>query len=69
MDRDQKIYREAAALWQELFGEAPPARADSGALLDLITRNLPEANYERLRTPYLRPATITMPARPGSDGR
>jgi hypothetical protein len=60
--RETKIYEEAAALWRELFGEQPPVR-DGVLLLDIITQKLPTGEYDRLRSPYLRPSTITGPRR------
>ncbi|MFI4950877.1 MAG: hypothetical protein ACHP7A_07540 [Caulobacterales bacterium] len=59
--REQRIYEEAAALWREVFGEPPPPRADGEAMLELITRSLVEVSYDRLRSPHLRPSTITGP--------
>jgi len=61
--RDQRIYDEAIALWGELFAEPPPPVNDGGELLDMITRGLGDPNYNRLRSPFLRPSTITMPQR------
>ncbi len=58
--REAKIYEEAAALWRELYGEQPPVR-DGSLLLDIITQKLPLGDYDRLRSPYLRPSTITGP--------
>jgi hypothetical protein len=63
MGREDRIYQEACALWRELFREPPPAKADGQALLDLILRRMPERAHERLKSPHLRPATITMPRR------
>ena len=63
MGREDRIYKEAAALWRELFSEPPPARADGPALLDLIMRKMPDLTYDRVRTPHLRPTNITMPRR------
>jgi hypothetical protein len=63
MGREDRIYQEAAALWRELFGEAPPPKADGGKLLELMTKRLPEAAYDRLKTPHLRPSNISMPKR------
>jgi hypothetical protein len=64
--RDERIFEEAAALWRELFRESPPAGVGGAELLELIARNLPDPNYyDRIRSPYLRPSTITMPRRPG----
>ena len=57
--RDQRVYREASALWIALYGDPPPARMDGLALLEAITANLPEMEYNRLRSPHLRPANIT----------
>jgi hypothetical protein len=59
--RDKQMYDEAAALWRELFGEPPPARADACALFDVIMRRLPEKRYERMASPYLRPSQISSP--------
>jgi hypothetical protein len=60
--RNSKIYEEAAALWRELYGEAPPVH-DGALLLDIITQQLPVTGYTRIRSPYLRPSTITGPRR------
>lgn len=60
--RDQRIYEEAAALWKELFRDPPPAQISGGDLLAIITGRLGDPNYNRLRSPYLRPSTITMPS-------
>ena len=60
-DREQSIQDEAAALWRELFGEPPPIRADGATLLDVIMKSLPERNYERLASPYLRPSQVRGP--------
>ena len=59
--REERIYREAAALWRELHGDSAPPPADSEALLDIIMGDLPAADYERLCSPWLRPSTITGP--------
>ena len=59
--RDEHIYQEAAALWQALFDEPPPASISAMGLLDIIARRAPVATYERLRSPYLRPGVITGP--------
>lgn len=59
--RDERLYEEASALWRELFGEPPPIRADGGMMLEIIMRSLPQAQYDRLASPYLRPTTITGP--------
>lgn len=60
--RDEQIYREACALWRELYGEPPPIRADGRMMLDIITKDLPEISYDRLRSRHLRPWAITHPA-------
>lgn len=59
--RDQRIYEEAVALWDELFDDPPPAMIDGGKLLELITSRVGDPAYRRLRSPFLRPSTITMP--------
>lgn len=56
--RDERIYREAAALWREIHGEPPPIRSDGVLMLDILMRSLPEMSYERLRSPHLRPTSI-----------
>lgn len=63
--REQRIYEEASALWREVFGESPPPRIDGEAMLELITHSLTEVSYDRLRSPHLRPSTITGPKRSG----
>ena len=62
--RDQRIYDEAAALWREIFGEPPPPSVDGSVMLEMITRSLGDLSYERLRSPYLRPSTISGPGQP-----
>jgi hypothetical protein len=62
--REQRIYEEASALWREVFGEPPPLRVDGSTMLEIITRCSGELGYERLRSPFLRPATIAGPAQP-----
>ncbi|MEO8114704.1 MAG: hypothetical protein ABI655_10000 [Phenylobacterium sp.] len=61
--RDEQVYQEACALWRELYGEPPPIRADGGLMLDIITKDLPELSYDKLRSRHLRPGVITGPAR------
>ncbi len=61
--RDDKIYEEAAALWRALHGEPPPPGADGAMVLDLLLAELPDAGYERLANPHLRPADIVFPKR------
>jgi hypothetical protein len=63
--RDEKVAEEASALWREVFGAAPPAKADGGALLATITGALPELRYDRMRSPFLHPSMITRPRRKG----
>ena len=60
-DREDRIFEEAAALWRELYGEPPPIRADGATLLDVIMRSLPERDYERIASPFLRPTQIRGP--------
>jgi hypothetical protein len=61
ISRDEQIYREAEALWRQVFDAPPPAQADGRTLLDMIARESPIAGYEQLRSPFLRPSTITGP--------
>lgn len=59
--RDERIHDEAVALWRELFGDRPPVRADGAAILEVITRSLPEQRYERIVSPHLRPSQFSPP--------
>jgi hypothetical protein len=59
--RDERIAEEAAALWRELFGAAPPAGTDGAALLKAITGKLPDMRCDRMRSPFLRASLITSP--------
>lgn len=68
-NRQQRIYQEAAALWQEVFGEPPPPRMDGGKMLEIITRSAGEMTYDRLRSPFLRASTIAGPAQPMDGAR
>jgi hypothetical protein len=61
--REERIYREASALWRELYGEPPPIRADGGTMLEIMMKTLPEMSYQRLASPYLRSSAITWPVR------
>ena len=67
--RENQIYQEAAALWRELYGEPPPAQASGDMLLDAITRGLPLKDYERLKSPFLRPSNIHNPLDAGEGDR
>lgn len=62
MERDERIYEEAAALWRQLYGKAPPD-ADGIEILKRIVGGLPDPSYRRLTTPHLRPANICFPKR------
>ncbi len=59
--REEQVYREAAALWRQVFGEPPPIRADGTTMLDIIMHSLPEETYDRLRTPHIRPNAVVLP--------
>jgi len=61
MGREDRIYEEAAALWQQLYGEPPPNEAGGAELLGLIVGGLAETDYNRLQSPHLRPTNITFP--------
>ncbi len=65
--RDEKLAEEAAALWREVC-DGPPPEADAATLLDMITGALPDLRYERLRSPFLRPAVITGPGEVSEQG-
>ena len=59
--RDQLIFEEAVALWLEVFGPPAPPNIDGGAMLEIITRDLPGPRYDRICSPHLRPSVITRP--------
>lgn len=61
MGREDRIYEEAAALWRQLYGEAPPREAGGMEILGMIVGGLPDPDYERLATPHLRASNITFP--------
>lgn len=61
--RDERIRAEATALWQEVYGQPPPIVAEGGEMLEQILRNLPDASYERLTSPYLPRGSITWASR------
>jgi hypothetical protein len=46
------VYEEAAALWQEVYGEAPPVEADPSLMLEILLRALPVLPYRRLFASY-----------------
>jgi hypothetical protein len=58
--RKQRIDAEAAALWRELYDEAPP-RADGGEMLDLMLNRLPAVSYERINSPFMRLSAMSWP--------
>jgi hypothetical protein len=57
-NRDARVYEEAAALWRELHGRAPPPGLDGPALLGLITSGLEPQTYTRLNSPHLRDGAL-----------
>lgn len=59
MSRDDRIQREAAALWREVFGADPPGLDGGAALLDQALRASPEIRYDRWHDPRLR--TVVRP--------
>jgi hypothetical protein len=64
-NRKQRVKAEAAALWVELYDEAPPVSAEGGEMLDMMLDRLPPASYDRLNSPYLRRSTLSWPKRSG----
>lgn len=59
--REDRIAREAEALWREVFGEPPSLRADGATLLDIIMRSTEPKSYERLNRPSLRDSGLVFP--------
>ena len=47
------IYREASALWLEVFGERPPMNIDGSRLLEIVVKRLPVELPLRLRAAEL----------------
>lgn len=66
--RATRIEAEAAALWRELYDEAPPIEADGADMLDLMLRRLPPVTYERLSSPYLGRSAMSWPKRAARAG-
>ena len=58
--RDELIKREALELWNQMHDEPPP-EVDGVELLDIICRNLHIQDYDRVRSPFLRPTMILRP--------
>lgn len=58
--REDMIKQEAQALWRELHGEPVPDLSGS-ELLDRICGGLDIAEYDRVRSPFLRSSMITRP--------
>lgn len=58
--RDELIKREALELWRQTHVEAPP-EVSGGELLEMICRDLDVQDYDRVRSPFLRPTMIMRP--------
>jgi hypothetical protein len=54
MSRDDRIRREARALWCTRFGADPPEQADGSELLAQIVQNAGVAEYDRWQDRRLR---------------
>jgi len=61
--RAARIEAEAVALWRELYGEAPPAEADAGEMLDIMLRRMPAISYDRLNSPHMHRSAVSWPKR------
>ncbi len=61
MNREDRVYEEAVALWRQLYRDPPPADACGAEILGMIVGGLADADYNRLKTPHLRPNTVTFP--------
>ena len=59
MSRDKRIKAEATALWRELYDEPPPASAEGGEILDLMLSRLPDLDYDRMNSPFLRRSKLS----------
>ena len=59
-----RLYGEAAELWMEVYGEAPPVEADPSLMLEILLRELPEVSYRRLHT-ATRAQNLVWPVDPG----
>ncbi len=59
--RDERIDKEAAALWRSLHDAAPPEGCSGTDLLDMIVRGCDVPQYQRLHTPSLRDRNLTWP--------
>ena len=59
--RNEKIYKEAAALWRHVYGEPPPRGVDAGRLIERAMNGMPEPRYGRFTSRHLRASNITFP--------
>lgn len=59
MSRDDRIQREAAALWREVFRADAPLQLGGSTLLDQAIRAGVPSNYDRWHDPLLR--TVVRP--------
>jgi hypothetical protein len=58
--RDELIKREALELWNQMHDEPPP-EVGGVELLEIICRDLHIQDYDRVRSPFLRPTMILRP--------
>lgn len=61
MDREDRVYEEAVALWRQLYREPPPANACGADILEAIVGGLGKADYNRLQSPGMRASDVTFP--------
>lgn len=64
----RKIGDEAAALWREVFGDAPAPPGDASEVLARLLENLPEIGYRRFTKAALVDSNIVWPAAPKPPG-
>jgi hypothetical protein len=59
--REQRIRREASALWRAMFDEPPPPEDDGGALLEKLVQRGDPQRYGRLHLAHLSDPSLAWP--------
>lgn len=57
--RDERLHREALALWRTMHGGPAPQDADGASILRLLFNRTEPASYERLTSVHLRRGRLT----------
>ena len=57
--RDERLHREALALWRAMHGGPAPVDTDGSTILRLLFKRTEPASYERLASVHLRRGRLT----------